>query len=149
MAQTTRQKYTIETEHFYSELENEDICDKDYKQACNIWNTYKIETHYQYAEVYLQTDALLLVDIFKNFRNVCLKTYELDVLYYYTLLGFAANAMLKITVELELLIDSDMALFTQNAIRGRISQCSNRYAIANNKYIPGSAPDWTAEKLKQ
>lgn len=29
-------------------------------------------------ELYVQSDTLLLADVFKNFRNKCLEIYELD-----------------------------------------------------------------------
>ena len=44
--------------------------------------------------------------------------------------------MLKLTkIELELISDPDMYLFLMDTIRGGISLCNNKHAIADNKYI--------------
>lgn len=72
---------------FFSLLKNEGISDEDYKHAHIIWNTFNHKTLKDYLKFYLKTDVLLLADIFENFRDICLKTYDLDPAHYYTVAG--------------------------------------------------------------
>ena len=59
-------------------------------------------------------DTLLLVDIYENFRNMCLDMYELDPVYFVSAPGLAWQACLKKTgVELELLTDIDTLLMIE------------------------------------
>ena len=84
----------------------------------------------------MESDTLLLADVFENFRDMCLKEYELDPAHFLLLPGLAWQACLKKTnVELELLTDYDMLLMVEEGIRGGICHSIHRYAKANNKYM--------------
>ena len=121
---------------FYSKLSGKGITEKDYKHAWNVWNSFKMKTFKEYHELYNITDVLLLADVFENFRELCLKIYGLDPVYYFTAPGLAWDACLKITgIELELLSETNMLLMFEKGIRGGISIISNRYGRANNKYM--------------
>ena len=121
---------------FYSILNDENISDNDYKNAQNVWETFNMETMRDYHDLYLNSDVLLLADVFENFRDVCSKNYGLDPAWYYTAPGLAWDAALKITkVNLELLINIDMLLMIEKGIRGGVSMISTRYGKANNPYM--------------
>ena len=123
-------------EVFYSKLSGKGITEKNYKHVWNVWNTFKMKTFKDYHKLYNETDVLLLADVFENFRNLCLKIYGLDPVYYYTAPGLAWDACLKMTnINLELLSDPNMLLMFEKGIRGGLSIISNRYGEANNKYM--------------
>ena len=63
---------------FYSNLNMENIDDIDYRHANNVFKKVKLKKLGKYYDLYVQSDTLLLADVFENFRNMCLKTYELD-----------------------------------------------------------------------
>ena len=89
-----------------------------------------------YHDLYVQSDTLLLADVFENFRNTCIKVYELDPAHFLSAPGLAWQACLKKTeVKLELLTDADMLLMVEKGIRGRICHGIYRYAKTNNKYM--------------
>ena len=123
-------------ESFYSNLNIEDIDDIDYRHGNNVFNKFKLNNLGDYHDLYVQSDTLLLPDVFENFRDMCLKEYELDPAHFLSLPGLAWQACLKKTnIELELLTDYDMLLMVEEGIRGGICHSIHRYAKANNKYM--------------
>ena len=68
---------------FYSNLNMEDISDIDYRHANNVFKVFKLENLGDYHDLYVQSNTLLLADVFNNFRDMCLKEYELDPAHFY------------------------------------------------------------------
>ena len=121
---------------FYSNLNMEDIDDIDYRHGNNVFKGFKLENLGDYHDLYVQSDTLLLADVFQNSRDMCIKDYELDPAHFLSLPGLAWQACLRKTnIELELLTDYDMLLMVEEGIRGGISHSIHRYAKANNKYM--------------
>ena len=58
-------------ESFYSELNKEDITDEDYAHAQKVWKVFKIKNLGEYHDLYIQSDTLLLLDVFENLRDKC------------------------------------------------------------------------------
>ena len=120
---------------FYSNLNMEDIDEVDYRHGNKVLKSLKLENLGDYHDLYVKSDTLLLADVFENFRDMCLKDYELDPAHFVSLPGLAWQACLKKTnMELELLTDYDMLLMVQKGIRGGICHSIQRNAKANNKY---------------
>ena len=82
---------------FYSNLNMEDISDIDYRHANNVFKVFKLENLGNYHDLYVQSDTLLLADVFNNFRDMCLKEYELDPAHNLSLPRLAWQACLKKT----------------------------------------------------
>ena len=90
-------------ESFYSELNNEHITDEDYAHAQKVWDMFKIKNLGEYHDLYVQSDTLLLADVFESFRDKYMEIYELDPAHFLSAPGLAWQACLKKTkVELEL-----------------------------------------------
>ena len=109
-------------EEFYNTLADKEITKKQYHHAKQVWNTFDCQTLEDYHDIHIQTNVLLLTDVFEKFRRMCLNNYGLDPAYYYTSHGQAWDAALKMTgIQLELVTDINQYKFIEKAIRGRIS----------------------------
>ena len=90
----------------------------------------------EYHDLYLKTDALLLANVFENFRDMALEKFEVDPCHYLTPPSMFYDALLKMTcVELELVSDLEMLKFIERGKRGGVSTVMRRHAEANNKYM--------------
>lgn len=63
---------------FYSKLKNESCSLQDYRYALKLWDKLACTTFKDFLVAYLKTDVSLLVDIFQNFRKICISKYKLD-----------------------------------------------------------------------
>ncbi|XP_065204586.1 uncharacterized protein LOC135834592 [Planococcus citri] len=122
--------------NFYNSLNDEHVDEQEFLRAQKIWEHFNIKNLKEFTMLYNKIDVLLLADVIENFRKTALEIYKLDPLWYYTTPGFAWDCMLKTTKQkLELITDVNMLYMFENAKRGGISQCSNRYEKANHKYM--------------
>lgn len=72
---------------FYSKPNDCDISDEDYEHAHNVWKELKMKTTSDYHE----------------FRNMCLKNYGLDSVWYFSTPGLACDGALQVkNLELKL-----------------------------------------------
>ena len=63
---------------FYSSRNMENITDIDYRHANRVFKGFKLKNLGDYHDFYVQSDTLLLADVFETFRNMSLEIYELD-----------------------------------------------------------------------
>ena len=127
---------------FYNKLRENDITDEEYDRACEVYSKLDCKNLQEYMEHYVKSDTLILLDVFENFRKLCLEYYGLDCSHYVSIPAFAWDAMLKKTgVRLELMNDVDMYRFVEDNLRGGLCTINHRYFVANNKYLDNYNPD--------
>ena len=76
-------------EAFYSSLNMKDIIDVDHRHAKRIFKNLNNKNLGDYHDLYVQSDTILLADVFKNFRNKCIEIYELDPAHFLSAPGLA------------------------------------------------------------
>ena len=79
-------------EAFYSSL---DITRVDYKHTKRLHKEFKSRNLGDYHDLYVQSDTLLLANVFENFRNKGIEIYELDPAHFLSEPGLAWQAYLK------------------------------------------------------
>ena len=114
----------------------EDIADAVYAHAKRVCKDFQIKNLGEYHDLHVQSDILLLADVFENFQKMCLEIHELDPTKFLSAPGLAWQATLKKTkVKLDLLIDIDMLLMLEKSIRGGTCHCIYRYVKTKSKYM--------------
>ena len=111
-------------ETFYSSLNMEGITSVDYRHAKRVYKGFKLKNLGNYHDLYVQSDTLLLADVFENFRNKCIEIYELNPAHFLSSPGSAWQACFKKT-------GVHMLLMVEKGIRGAICHAIHRYAKAN------------------
>ena len=131
----------LEKEDLYSRSNVEDVTDADYAKEFEKELRKRVRKKlgdYQnlddYQDLYVQSDKLLLADVFENFRKMYLKIYGFDAAHFLSSPGIAWQAPLKKTkVKLDLLTDIDMFLVVEKGIRRGICHSFYWYTKANKK----------------
>ena len=82
---------------FYSELYLEDITNEDYPHTQKIFEELKLKNLGDYHGLYVQSDTLLLADVFENFRNKYIAIYELNSAHFLSAPELAWETSLKKT----------------------------------------------------
>ena len=107
----------LDKEAFHSSLNMENITDVNHRHARRVFKILNYKNLGEYHDLFVLSDALLLADVFENFKNMCIKVYELDPAHFVSAPRLAWQTCLKKTgVELELLTDRDMLLIVENGI---------------------------------
>ena len=127
---------------FKNDLTGEDVKEENYQHALSVFETFKMDSMWDYHDLYLLTDTILLCDVMENFRSTTMEQFKLDAIHFYTTPGFSWSAAMLFTgQELELLTSLDAHLMWEAGLRGGISSINCRYSTANNSYIPETFDD--------
>ncbi|CAB3982653.1 Gastrula zinc finger [Paramuricea clavata] len=123
---------------FYSSLYESEVKEEDYQKAQKVWDHFMMKTMRDYHDLYLETDVLLLADVFENFRRTCLESYELDPAHYMSAPSLSWDAFLKQSgEEIELVSDMDMFQFFEkdDLLKLTASPCFQSHRIMNENLI--------------
>ena len=90
----------------------------DYVQSKRGCKDFEIKESGDHHGLYVQSDTLLLADVFENFRTMCLKIWEFHPLKFISALQWAWQAALKKSkVKLDLLTHIDVLLIVRKGIK--------------------------------
>ena len=91
--------HCLKKEDFYSHLSTEDTANADYAHSKRICKDFEIrnKNNENINDFYVQSETLLLADVFENFRNIYLKIYKHDPAKFISASGLAWRTALKKT----------------------------------------------------
>ena len=111
-----------EKEVFYSHLNMKDITDADYSHAKTACKDLEIKKIGEYHHLSVESNKLLLADIFENFQSMPLEIYDIDPTKFLSAPGLAWKvALKKAKVKLDLSTGIDILFMVEKGIRGEIS----------------------------
>ena len=79
------EKLLSDKKAFNSELYLENTTDEDYTRAQKVFKELGLKGLGHYHDLYVQSDTLLLADVFENFISKCIEIYELDPAHFFYL----------------------------------------------------------------
>ena len=121
----TQWNIITKNEDFYSNLNMQDITDENNTHVKIVCNGFEVKNIGEYHDLYVQSDTLMLADVFVLDPSKFLSTSWL-----------VWQATLRNSkVKLDLLTDIDMLLMVEKDIREGLCHCFSGYAKANNKYM--------------
>ena len=84
-----------EKEDFHRHPNMDDNADADYVHAKRVCKHFKIRNPGDFNDLYVQNHTLLLADVFRSFRNMCLEIYKVDPAHFLSAPRLAWQAALK------------------------------------------------------
>lgn len=113
--------------------------EKKYKLFVEIRQTFGCRTNKHSHDIYLNMDVYMLCDVLLNYRKINIQTHGLDPVHYMTGPQLFYDGMLKSYGQgIPLLTESQKDIYHmfEQSIVGGISLIRQRYALANNPYMP-------------
>lgn len=102
--------------------------------ARELWEREQCVYFHQFHDYYMITDVLQLADIFEEFRETCLKTFNLDPVYFQGAPSYSWQLSLKIAADkMHVIPDIDIYKDIQANIKGGIAQVMHRYVNIEDK----------------
>ena len=86
-----------EIKNSYCHLNMKDTTSADYMHRKRVCKDFDLKNLEEYHQLYVQSDTLLLADVFENSQNICLEIYELDAAHFLTAAGLSLEAVFKNT----------------------------------------------------
>ena len=80
----TSVKYPFLKKIFYCNLNMKNVYVEDYDHAANAWEEFGRRNFGEYYDLYVQSDTLLLAEVFDSFRSRCIKIYKLYPTHFYS-----------------------------------------------------------------
>lgn len=104
---------------FYNNLRDEPISRKDYDHASLVWRTFNCRHLADFLDIYLASDVLALAQIYEAYRDLGLKEFGLDSVYFFSSSHQSWHQLLHFSkVELQLIQNADIYNMFYESVRG-------------------------------